>query len=207
MQWTLDNKRLAGPGKLKLRDGSCLNLIELKAPWTIDEEAQRKDSANGVIIETGGDEFGVRPFERNDEFEYPFSARHDGKLRVQVTGWAPPNPAWAVYWAAAPERIEENRRSGLFRQLDVWHGDADRLEAYEGAGGRFYVDDRRLTQCRDYLGLERDGFRQVKCTAISQNKKFSFSFEFDSRDVEQLPRALGQIERAVSATHGSCPSR
>ena len=203
LEWTQANNRLAGPGKLKLRDGSCLDLTKLAPPWTIDRDAQAKDSVNGVIIATDGKIFGVRPFELKDETEDTFGVRYDGKLRVQVTGWSPPNPAWAVDWVARPERIEENRRSGLFHQLDIWHGDKG-LEAYQGPGGRFYVDARRLTQCRDYLSLERDGFRQVNCTAISQDRSFAFSFRFDSRDVERLPPALAQIERAIGATRGRC---
>lgn len=202
--WAQANNRLAGPGKLKLHDGTCLDLTSLSRPWAIDPEVE--DRTDGVVIATGGEEFGLRPFELKDGSEAYFGTRFDGRLRVHVTGWSPPNPRWASYWVASPERIEENRRSGLFRPLDLWKGEANGIEAYEGVGNRFYVDRRRLTQCLDYLSLERDGFRQVRCTAISQDKNFSFSFRFDSRDVERLPRALRQIERAIEDTRGRCPT-
>lgn len=207
VEWIMTNSRKAGPGKLILRDGSCLDLAKIAAPWSVEADPTTAGRiSNGVVLSADGAKAALRPHIVDGQLGGTdiFGEPRDGRLRIGVSGWSPPAPAWASYMVASPARINENIRNGDFRRIELWPGDSSGLEAYEGFGGRSFVDGRRLVQCRDYIGLNREGSNMVWCTAVNRREDFQIGFRFDSRDVSNLPAMLRNLEQAIEATRATC---
>lgn len=208
VRWIQHNNRKADSRTLILKNRTCLELASLPAPWSVNTDPAVAELGNGIIIVADGQKAGLRPYmpseqagAKTDIWGYPL----DGKLRIIVSGWSPPSPAWASYIVASPARINENIQNGDFKPLDLWPGKALGLEAYQGFGGRSYVDKRRLIQCRDYTRGNEQSL--VWCTAVNSHTDFQIGFRFDSRDVTKLPEVLQRIERSIEATRKACPKR
>ena len=202
------HSRRAGPHQLVLGDGSCLDLPRIAAPWSVDTDPDRTMFSNGVVISADGGAAGLRPWRPSplDGSRDIWGEPKDERIRVAVSGWSPPSPEWASYMVAAPARIDELVRTGDFKPIRLWSDDPKGLEAYQGLGGRSYVDSRRLVQCRDYTNPRYDRTNLVWCTAVNRREDVQIGFRFDADDVPRLPQALRAIEQAIEATRTECPA-
>lgn len=203
--WITENGRRAGPDRLVLRGGSCLDFAKIARPWSVDHDTNAP-IYNGVTLKAAGSVVGLRPFEPF-RYERIFDGEPiDGHLRILVSGWSKPSPSWAQHVVASPERIGELIRSGDLKPVRVWPEGDPEIESYAGFGDRMFFDRQRFTQCRDRASLARGGSNSVNCSVIGAQADMTFGFVFDSRDVPKLPGALRRIERAIEAIRVACPA-
>jgi hypothetical protein len=109
--WQKSNGHVADASTLKLRNGECLDLSRLPAPWI----AQFNASAQTLLVSADGAAVGIKPYERAG-FSTTFEGEpHDGRIHISIAGWSPPPRSFG--WRVAPERIKANIAEGTFRLL------------------------------------------------------------------------------------------
>jgi hypothetical protein len=190
--WDATRGELVAPGVFKLPNGDCLDAARLPAPW----RTTRTDSRRSLALTPEPDDVGIEP-SKITGLDASHPDLRDGALVVDVTGWTwpafePPRPV------AAPKVIDSHIAEGRARRLDLWPGRTD-LEAWAYAG-RFYVDPRRYTQCRDY-GPE---IPLVWCQVTARDEAYVFAVRLAPSNVARLPQVLEGLTSVVEAMRGRC---
>lgn len=202
-RWVQQNSHKEGTSILRLRHGSCLDMTRLHSPWKVDYA--HDPGPNGIDIAASGNAVGIKTFQRAG-FDTSFDGvPHDGKVRVFISGWSPPNDDWGTWEVTTPKRIDVNIKSGLFKPLNLWPHYRGPLVAYLSAAERVFIDKRHYTQCRDYGSNGID--YGIMCIVISKKQDFSFSIQLDESEFVRLPDDISSVEKAIEHTRQSCIDR
>lgn len=194
-RWAAGNGKRLSTSLLRLRDGSCIDTSRMNLPWHVDPKASAY--SNGLGVWANGKALGIVPIE-HDLILGPMN----GRLLVSINGWSPPKHNVISWELASPERIKSNIRSGLFSPIDLWPKSSYGLKAYRyGANEMAYLDERHLTQCRDYGASD-----QIWCSVVSKDQHWGFYVHMDGSNRARVPGKLRLIEASVERIRGICPS-
>lgn len=193
--WSRTSGTRLSTALLRLRDGSCIDTTKIRRPWQVDKEAYRY--SNGIGLVGQGRPAGLEPV----PFDMILGPAKD-KLRVAVYGWSMPDKEDLIAWPIAPPTlVRAHIASGHFRAASLWP-ESYGLQSYSTFGDeKAYVDDRRLTQCRDYGSLGR-----IHCVVVSKDKYWSFGVTVDSNSRGKLPQGLRLIEQDLEDARDRCSS-
>lgn len=190
--WEKANGARVSSTALRLRDGSCLDISRLPAPWT----AVKDDQPLRLIISAPRDQVGIEPaWTLGDDKRLTTTP-----LRIWITGWSRP-PGYAFGWhGPTPQAVEDNIRSGTFKPIGLWPGNTLGFQAFAQSGNNFYTDERRFSQCRDY----GPGYNRLRCTIVSRDEQYIFGGDLTASNVPNLPARIQRILDAIEAMRGPC---